>query len=187
MSNKTTRPRHPGSVPFRSPPLSFAALKSPLSTEDENDCIIVIFDTITPNPIWRKGKLISLIEAATRTHPVSSQILVLAWRSNYIHVQRAVTYIGSRGFCSPSRPMHRLFAVSDVLVHICEILLVEDGDRASVARLARTTKALSAPCFAVLWRKLDCLYPLLNALPSSAVDLSSRWVRLFYYTIFTVS
>ena len=45
-----------------------------------------------------------------------------------------------------------------------------------MAHLARTNKTISTPCFAALWRKLDCLYPLLNALPSSVINLSSRWV-----------
>jgi len=73
--------------------------------------------------------------------------------------------------------MHQLFTVTDVLAQICNVLLDEDGDRAAVAHLARASKNLSTTCFTCLWRKLDCILPLLNTLPSPVIDQSSRWVR----------
>ena len=72
----------------------------------------------------------------------------------------------------------------ETLSTILEFVLDTPNGRRSVARLARTCKALSEPALDLLWKELDSMIPLLGLFPSQLFKRAKRpglgFVRLFY-------
>jgi len=62
---------------------------------------------------------------------------------------------------------------------LCEPILLDfiletAGGRSSIARLARTCKAISDPALDVLWKHIDGLTPLLRLMPSNLFRVTRR-------------
>lgn len=70
--------------------------------------------------------------------------------------------------------MFSLLRDPDTTKFVLEFILDTPNGRRSVARLARTCKALQEPSLAVLWKELDSLNPLLYTMPTHLFKRAKR-------------
>jgi hypothetical protein len=108
------------------------------------------------------------VSASTSLLPVHSQ---RSFRQRRIssHVSNTVNYQ-----YQPQRMFPSILRDADATRKLLDIIIAEPSGRRTVARIARTCKALQEPALAALWRDLDSFLPLVALFPAALMKRPRR-------------